>query len=63
MVGNIFFFLDLTNSKDTLFIVIIRNPYTWINSFYRTQYHLPKHLKNINSFLNDEFYSIHKNKT
>ena len=56
-----FGFNDLTNSKDTLFIGIIRNPYTWINSFYRTQYHLPKHFKNINSFINDEFYSIHKN--
>lgn len=58
-----FGFSNLTKSKDTLFIGIIRNPYTWINSFYRTPYHLPDHLKNVNSFLNDEFYSIHKDKT
>jgi hypothetical protein len=58
-----FGFNDLTNSTDTLFIGIIRNPYTWINSFYRTPYHLPEHLKNVNSFLNDEFYSIHVDKT
>ena len=50
---------DLTDSKDTLFIGIVRNPYTWINSFYRTPHHLPSQLKNIDSFLNDEFYSIH----
>jgi hypothetical protein len=58
-----FGFNDLKNSDDTLFIGIIRNPYTWINSFYREQHHLDKSFKNINKFLNGEFYSIHANNT
>jgi len=54
-----FGFNDLTNSDDTLFIGIVRNPYDWINSLYREQHHLPKHFKgNIDNFLNSEFYSL-----
>ena len=52
-----FGFTDLSNSDDTLFIGIIRNPYDWINSLYREQHHLPKHFRNIDNFLNAEFYS------
>jgi len=54
-----FGFNDLTNSDDTLFIGIVRNPYDWINSLYREQHHLPTHFKgNIDNFLNSEFYSL-----
>ena len=55
-----FGFHDLTNSDDTLFICIVRNPYDWINSFYKYQYHLPIQFKNKFNFLNNEFYSINK---
>lgn len=54
-----FGFQDLTNSDDTLFIGIVREPYEWINSFYREQHHLPENFKNIHHFLNNEFYSLH----
>jgi hypothetical protein len=54
-----FGFSDLTNNDDTLFIGIIRNLEDWINSLYREKHHLPKHLtKNIDTFLNDTFYSV-----
>ena len=35
-----FGFNNLSNSNDTLFVCIIRDPYEWINSFYRNQYHV-----------------------
>jgi hypothetical protein len=57
-----FGFNDLSNSDDTLFICIIRNPYDWINSLYRKPYHLSIELKtNIESFLNNEIISLHDN--
>jgi hypothetical protein len=58
-----FGFNNLNNSDNTLFIGITKNPYDWINSFYREQYHLPNHFKNMNSFLNNEFYSVHAHDT
>ena len=56
-----FGFNDLSNSNDTLFIGIIRHPYDWINSLYRERHHLPKHFENIETFLNDEIYSLDNN--
>ena len=53
-----FGFQDLNNSDDTLFIGIVREPYDWINSLYREQHHLPKNFKNMDDFLNCEFYSL-----
>lgn len=53
-----FGFNKLTNSDDTLFICIVRNPYDWINSLYREQHHLPQQFKNIENFLNDQYYSL-----
>ena len=54
-----FGFHNLTNSDDTLFIGIIRNPYDWINSMYRDKHHIPnENISCIDSFLNNEFYSI-----
>ena len=58
-----FGFHDLSNSDNTLFVCIIRNPIDWINSLYRTPHHIPHHLlENKDSFLNYQFYSIYKNK-
>jgi hypothetical protein len=57
-----FGFDDLTNSDDTLFICIIRNPYNWFNSLYKHPHHLCDNLKNnINNFLNNEVISIKNN--
>jgi hypothetical protein len=53
-----FGFNELNNTDDVLFIGIIRNLYDWINSFYYSPHHLPEHLRNKKSFLNDEIYSL-----
>jgi hypothetical protein len=39
-----FGFKSLNDSDDTLFIGIVRNPVDWLNSFYKTPYHLPPQL-------------------
>lgn len=52
------------NSESTLFIGIIRDPYEWINSFYRTPWHVPKHiLTNKHTFLTSRFWSSRKETT
>jgi hypothetical protein len=54
-----FGFDDLSKSDDVLFIGIVRNITDWVNSLYREKHQLPQHLlKNVDSFLNNEFYSI-----
>ena len=35
---------DLSNTDDILFIAIVRNPYDWLNSMYKTPYHI-EHMK------------------
>lgn len=58
-----FGFNDFNNSDDILFIGIIRNLPDYINSLYRDKHHLPEELTNsIDSFLNNEFYSINPKK-
>jgi hypothetical protein len=58
-----FGFNDLSNSDDTLFICITRDPYSWINSFWNISHHVPDHLKiSTQTLLYNEFYSIKKNK-
>ncbi len=48
--------------NDTLFICIIRNPITWIDSFNKKKHHIPfKNSKNVMSFLFNEFYSLYDN--
>ena len=43
-----------------MFICIIRDPFTWVNSFYKNQHHLPKDTYNcIDEFINKTIYSIH----
>lgn len=45
--------------NNTLFIGIVRDPFTWINSMYKSPYHLPESLKATQQgFLNNEWYSI-----
>ena len=57
-----FGFNDVSNSDDVLFIGIIRNLEDWINSLYREKHHLPVELtKNIDTYLNNTFYSIEEN--
>lgn len=52
---------DLSNSDETLFIGIIRNPIYWINSLYKDKHHIPlENTKSINDFLFNTCYSVHK---
>jgi hypothetical protein len=56
-----FGFNDLSNTDDVLFIGIIRNLCDWVNSLYRKKYHLkPEITKDVESFLNNTFYSFNK---
>ena len=56
-----FGFNDLSNTEDVLFIGIIRNLCDWINSLYRKKHHLkPELTKDVDSFLNNTFYSVDK---
>jgi len=52
-----FGFRNLNDSDDTLFICIVRNPYTWINSLYKERHHLPANFKDKNIFLHSTIYS------
>ena len=52
-----FGFNDLSQSDDTLFIGIVRHPYNWINSLFRTPYHLAGFRNNLYNFLNKECVS------
>jgi len=50
--------------NNTLFIAIVRDPFTWINSMYKNPYHLPESLKATQQgFLNNEWYSIFDDET
>ena len=52
----------IENDDDVLFLGIIREPISWINSFYDKKYHIPSINKNnLNNFLNNTFYSIDDN--
>ena len=48
--------------NETLFIGIIRHPIDWIDSFYNKMHHVPiENMKNMRSFLFNEFYSLYEN--
>jgi hypothetical protein len=56
---------NISNDEEdqTLFIGIVRNPITWINSFFNKMHHIPiENRQNINTFLFNEFYSIYEDK-
>jgi hypothetical protein len=56
-----FGFTCLENSDDTLFICIVRNGFTWINSLLSKPYHLDKAmLKTNETFLTHAITSYHK---
>jgi hypothetical protein len=46
---------------DTLFVYVVRNPIDWIDSFFKRLHHVPpENKRNLYSFINNEFYSIHE---
>ena len=52
----------INNDDEVLFLGIVREPISWINSFFSKKYHIPeKNKENINQFLYNEFYSIDDN--
>jgi hypothetical protein len=53
-------FKDTEEDNETLFIGIIREPVSWIDSFYKKMHHIPdENKKTITTFLFNEFYSIY----
>ena len=51
------------NSDDVLFVGIVRDPVEWMNSLFRTPYHLnPAMRKSVDAFLNNECWSLYDNK-
>lgn len=53
---------DLTGSEDTLFICIVRNPFDWLNSFYKQPHHLIDiNCNSIENFLSNEIISYQFN--
>lgn len=52
---------SLNDSDDTLFIVIVRNPYDWVGSMYRRPYHMKHVNKNsIYDFITSKYISYGK---
>lgn len=51
----------INNGDDTLFIGIVRNPYDWITSLFRTKHHIPQVNFTPKNFLFGEWYSIEHN--
>lgn len=50
---------DLSNSDETLFIGIVRNPIYWLNSLYKDKHHIPvENLQSIQHFLFNKAYSV-----
>jgi len=55
-------FQNNTEEDETLFIGIIREPVSWIDSFYNKPHHIPQcNKKSIHTFIFNEFYSIDGN--
>lgn len=53
-----FGFMNISNSDDTLFIGVVRDPVKWINSLYIKPHHICKECKhNKGAFLNKPMYS------
>jgi hypothetical protein len=46
--------------ETTLFVCLVREPVEWVDSVFRSQYHVPvENGKNIDNFLNNEWYSVY----
>lgn len=55
-------FENTDEENDTLFIGIVREPLSWIDSFWNKKHHIPPNNKtNIHKFLFNQFYSIYDN--
>ncbi len=55
-----FGFENLKKTDNVLFICIVRDPSTWMNSFYQSPWHLhPSIVADTNSFMSNKFYSIY----
>jgi len=55
---------ESNEDNETLFIGIIREPISWVDSFYKKLHHIPiENKKNIKTFLFNEFYSIYDDTT
>lgn len=51
------------DSDNVLFLGIIREPISWIDSFYKKKHHVPnENRNNIYAFLNNEWYSTYEDK-
>ena len=51
------------NSDNVLFLGIVREPISWIDSFYKKKHHVPfENRNNLHAFLNNEWYSTYENK-
>jgi len=54
-------FKNTDNDNETLFIGIIREPVSWIDSFYKKMHHIPnENRKTIKTFLFNQFYSLYE---
>lgn len=53
--------INIPRLDETLVICVVRNPIDWIDSFFKRLHHVPpENKKNIESFINNEFYSIYE---
>ena len=51
------------DSDNVLFLGIVREPISWIDSFYKKKHHVPlENRNNLHAFLNNEWYSTYENK-
>jgi len=46
--------------KNLLLVCVVREPYSWLQSFYEKKWHLPEHLHKLdfNTFIQSEMYSV-----
>tara|TARA_R100000388_G_scaffold94244_1_gene80851 strand:- start:15 stop:767 length:753 start_codon:yes stop_codon:yes gene_type:complete len=46
--------------KDLLLVCVVREPYSWLQSFFEKKWHLPEHLHKVDfkTFLDAEIYSV-----
>jgi len=57
-------FKQTEHENETLFIGIVRNPITWIDSLYKAKHHIPEqNLNNIRVFMFNQFYSLYPDGT
>ena len=50
--------IDFSDSDETLFLCIYRDPVDWLNSLYRKKYHVPKKIQSVHDFLTKPMKSM-----